>query len=129
MGMALGNGPERISTETVQSLCIQGTWTGTWHDKDESDAGRVVLKHDSLDMVNNKGMAVGVGLNIADEGHGRLLVTMNVAGKKIVWRGTYRREQDRLFISLKHEKGLGRWDPWSGENKLFFSLKRTTPAQ
>jgi len=29
-GMAVGDGPERITTVTEQRLCLEGDWTGVW---------------------------------------------------------------------------------------------------
>lgn len=137
VGMALGSdGSERITTESVEHLCLDGEWEGTWtgrnflrqspylgllvHSKTEEDF-TVRITPDRIEA-QGKGISFKIGVRKwIDEDQGKFRYSN--------WLGIYKREGGRLFLCMKWD-GSGRPTTFqAGEGQVLIVLKRAKPAK
>jgi len=107
-GMAVGDGPERVSTATEHGLCLDGYWKCTWQylsDHGEVVTDEVMFKDGELLDADGQ---VAVSYGWKDVGKGRCL--RFVQGGCALWRphpcpGIYKRERGCLNICLNMKGG------------------------
>jgi hypothetical protein len=98
-GMAVGNGPERVSTGTEQRLCLDGEWAGTlqgWPFSTQGEVRDVSINSNSI-WVSTRFEKCSAVCKWVDLGKGKVLVNMS----GYILQGTYNREAGRLVICLK----------------------------
>jgi hypothetical protein len=130
-GMALGNGPEKVSGEMVQGLDLRGEWAGDWWlDTDKRyDVTKLGKSLFGLRMKSN-GVRTATWLNvpdIVDEGHGRLRGRWDWRGVEI--HGIYQQDGRRLVICFVE---INRSRPTSfliEDGQCLLILRRVKPAK
>jgi hypothetical protein len=103
-GMAVGDGPERVSTETEQGLCLDGWWKGTWQQL--SDSGEIVIS----EVTFKNGFSIGPDGEVdtywvwKDQGNGRCTLSCGGSKYSSFHLGIYKQEPDRLTVCLNRER-------------------------
>jgi hypothetical protein len=104
-GMAVGNGPEKISGETEQRLDLRGEWEGFWWE-DSDSVGLAEWSEGTI--VGRFGHGHFRFLHwgwIKNEGNGRCLVERFRGDREVL--GIYHQDGDRLVFCIGRT-GLGR---------------------
>jgi hypothetical protein len=115
-GMAVGDGPERVSGEVERGLDLSGEWEGTFREKGK-EAARAWLKRGVL-IVEVKRRAT-IPVQFADDGHG--MFRMRMRGKPPWSPGDY--EMGDGSVVLTFRAGPIR------DNEIVIALKRVKPAK
>jgi len=101
-GMAVGNGPERVSTEAEQGLCLKGWWEATW--QYISDDGEVSTMQGMFKDGHHVGPdgQIDIPYTWKDEGNGRCRLNESEGNNTEFHLGIYKQESHSLTICLNY---------------------------
>jgi hypothetical protein len=130
-GLAVGNGPERISSESAERLGLGGVWDVTvegWQEDDDKSEETVTF---AVKRKWGREVAVTANTDYAwiDEGDGRVSVRSLTTGQTI-YLGIYKRQAGRLIICLMKYPKKGRPTAFrAGGGQVLATFQRPKPPK